>query len=88
VTTACSAGSPSSSNAVNDPQKSTASISAAAAASAEAQAKSGDADLPGMPPLVDPKDVYAADRPGQLSPVVRTSRPACTCPTRSPTRSP
>ncbi|WP_249416173.1 YncE family protein [Streptomyces sp. TS71-3] len=27
--------------------------------------------LPGMPPLLDPKDVYAADRPGMLSPVVR-----------------
>ena len=27
--------------------------------------------LPGMPPLLDPNDVYAADRPGALSPVVR-----------------
>lgn len=27
--------------------------------------------LPGMPPLLDPRDVYAADRPGKLSPVVR-----------------
>jgi YVTN family beta-propeller protein len=27
--------------------------------------------LPGMPPLLDPADVYAADRPGALSPVVR-----------------
>ena len=27
--------------------------------------------LPGMPPVVDPGDVYAADRPGQLSPKVR-----------------
>ncbi|MFF0224731.1 YncE family protein [Streptomyces sp. NPDC004629] len=26
--------------------------------------------LPGMPPVLDPKDVYAADRPGLLSPVV------------------
>jgi YVTN family beta-propeller protein len=26
--------------------------------------------LPGMPPLLDPKDVYAAARPGKLSPVV------------------
>ncbi|MEU3985048.1 hypothetical protein AB0F77_34135 [Streptomyces sp. NPDC026672] len=26
--------------------------------------------LPGMPPLLDPADVYAADRPGRLSPVV------------------
>ncbi|WP_046776227.1 YncE family protein [Streptomyces yangpuensis] len=27
--------------------------------------------LPGMPPLLDPNDVYAADRPGKLSPVVK-----------------
>ncbi|MEU6757508.1 YncE family protein [Streptomyces sp. NPDC046685] len=27
--------------------------------------------LPGMPPLLDPNDVYAADRPGRLSPVVK-----------------
>lgn len=27
--------------------------------------------LPGMPPVLDPADVYAADRPNQLSPVVR-----------------
>ncbi|MGC4983068.1 YncE family protein [Streptomyces sp. DT193] len=27
--------------------------------------------LPGMPPLLDPADVYAADRPNQLSPVVK-----------------
>src|SRR5947209_6331109 len=31
--------------------------------------------LPGMPPLVDPRDVYAADRPGQLSPAVASFRP-------------
>ena len=30
----------------------------------------GTAALPGMPPLLDPNDVYAADRPGLLSPVV------------------
>lgn len=28
--------------------------------------------LPGMPPLLDPHDVYAANRPGQLSTVVRS----------------
>ncbi|MFJ9040282.1 hypothetical protein ACIRF8_27340 [Streptomyces sp. NPDC102406] len=27
--------------------------------------------LPGMPPVLDPRDVYAADRPGKLSPVVK-----------------
>ncbi|MEU5310172.1 YncE family protein [Streptomyces sp. NPDC021562] len=27
--------------------------------------------LPGMPPVLDPKDMYAADRPGLLSPVVK-----------------
>jgi YVTN family beta-propeller protein len=32
------------------------------------------ADLPGMPPVLDPHDIYAADRPNQLSPVVRHFR--------------
>ncbi|MET7287458.1 hypothetical protein [Streptomyces sp. NPDC005573] len=27
--------------------------------------------LPGMPPVLDPADLYAADRPGRLSPVVK-----------------
>jgi YVTN family beta-propeller protein len=27
--------------------------------------------LPGMPPVLDPQDIYAADRPGDLSPTVR-----------------
>ncbi|WP_372351836.1 PQQ-binding-like beta-propeller repeat protein [Streptomyces sp. KL116D] len=27
--------------------------------------------LPGMPPVLDPKDVYSADRPNKLSPVVK-----------------
>lgn len=33
--------------------------------------KATDPGLPGMPPVLDPKDLYAADRPGRLSPVVR-----------------
>jgi len=36
----------------------------------QALAQSGD-PLPGMPPLVDPHDVYAANRPGNLSPAVQ-----------------
>ncbi|MCX5267843.1 YncE family protein [Streptomyces sp. NBC_00199] len=31
--------------------------------------------LPGMPPVLDPKDVYAADRPNRLSPVVKDFPP-------------
>ena len=31
--------------------------------------------LPGMPPILDADDVYAADRPGNLSPVVRNYPP-------------
>jgi YVTN family beta-propeller protein len=27
--------------------------------------------LPGMPPVLDPQDIYSADRPGNLSPVVK-----------------
>jgi DNA-binding beta-propeller fold protein YncE len=30
-----------------------------------------DAPLPGMPPVLDPKDIYAADSANQLSPVVK-----------------
>jgi YVTN family beta-propeller protein len=33
--------------------------------------KSVPAALPGMPPVLDPKDLYAADRPDRLLPVVR-----------------
>jgi YVTN family beta-propeller protein len=31
--------------------------------------------LPGMPPNLDPHDIYAADRPGNLSPVVKNDPP-------------
>lgn len=31
--------------------------------------------LPGMPPNLDPHDIYAADRPGDLSPVVKNDPP-------------
>src|SRR5665213_1991722 len=36
-----------------------------------AAASAQTSDLPGMPPLVDAKDVYAGARPGNLSPVVK-----------------
>jgi YVTN family beta-propeller protein len=31
--------------------------------------------LPGMPPVIDPQDIYTADRPNQLSPAVRNFPP-------------
>src|SRR5204863_9837557 len=31
----------------------------------------GEASLPGMPPVLDSHDVYAAARPGEMSPAVR-----------------
>jgi hypothetical protein len=31
-----------------------------------------NAPLPGMPPVLDPKDIYAADHANQLSPVVKS----------------
>src|SRR5579862_8847182 len=31
--------------------------------------------LPGMPPILDPNDIYAADHAGQLSPVVKNFPP-------------
>ena len=36
-----------------------------------ASAHIGTRLLPGMPALLDPHDIYAADRPGRLSPIVR-----------------
>jgi YVTN family beta-propeller protein len=65
----CSSGGPSGANAVNPPH--TSAGSAAAAPAAEAQAKGGASVLPGMPPPLDPADLYAADRPGDLAPAVK-----------------
>jgi YVTN family beta-propeller protein len=43
---------------------------------ARAAAQGGaEAPLPGMPPLLDPQDVYAAARPGELTPPVRDAVP-------------
>ncbi|WP_344364071.1 hypothetical protein [Streptomyces gobitricini] len=42
-----------------------------AAAPVPVPKKAAPPGLPGMPPVLDPKDVYAADRPGALSPVVK-----------------
>jgi YVTN family beta-propeller protein len=54
-------------------QAAVAAQAAAAAAAARAQQRAAAAHpgLPGMPPLLDQHDVYAADRPGNLSPAVR-----------------
>ena len=38
-------------------------------------ARTTAAEFPGVPPLVDKKNVYAADHVGNLSPVVRNARP-------------
>jgi YVTN family beta-propeller protein len=45
-------------------------IALAAVSGLSAAAQSADA-LPGMPPLLDPKDIYAGSRPGKMSHVVR-----------------
>jgi YVTN family beta-propeller protein len=45
--------------------------SAGNASASPAPAGTRTPGLAGMPPLIDPNDVYAADRPGMLSPVVR-----------------
>ncbi|MCS0604153.1 YncE family protein [Streptomyces sp. LP11] len=45
---------------------------AASRAPASSQARKATVNvLPGMPPVEDPADLYAADRPGRLSPVVK-----------------
>ncbi|MEV8567802.1 YncE family protein [Streptomyces sp. NPDC051322] len=41
------------------------------AAAPAVKQKTAPAGLPGMPPVLDPKDLYTADRPNQLSPVVK-----------------
>ncbi|MCL6674122.1 YncE family protein [Streptomyces panaciradicis] len=41
------------------------------AAVAPARKQAAVQGLPGMPPVLDPEDVYAADRPNKLSPVVK-----------------
>ena len=46
-------------------------VSSSATPRASASARPGMRLLPGMPALLDPHDIYAADRPGRLSPVVR-----------------
>ena len=54
----------------------TVSPTASAAAPAAPLGKAVPAHLlPGMPPPTDPHDVYAADGPGDLSPVARRARP-------------
>ncbi|MCX4548055.1 YncE family protein [Streptomyces sp. NBC_01387] len=42
-----------------------------AAPPAVAAKKADPTGLPGMPPVLDPKDLYVADRPNKLSPVVK-----------------
>ncbi len=49
----------------------TANAAVKTANAAEAHRHLADNDLPGMPPVLDPNDIYAADRPNELSPVVR-----------------
>src|ERR1039457_2791129 len=51
-----------------DPAKPAAGPSSASSVSPE---KAAENPLPGMPPVADPHDLYSADRPGMLSPVVR-----------------
>jgi YVTN family beta-propeller protein len=74
---ACSAGSGGSVGASLNNRSGTANSAATSAAGAAGNAAGGalpasaDAYLPGMPAPLSPTDVYAADRPGQLSPVVR-----------------
>lgn len=54
-----------------DASASSGTEAAAPPAKAHRPADPASAGLPGMPPVLDPRDVYAADRPGKLSPVVR-----------------
>ncbi|MFD9129631.1 hypothetical protein [Kitasatospora sp. NPDC059571] len=64
--TACSSAAPGLSAA-----PSPAPGSSTAAATGPSGPAAAPAGLPGMPPLLDPHDLYAADRPGQLSSAVQ-----------------
>jgi len=46
-------------------------VSARAAVKGAESGTDLSAPLPGMPPVLDPLDIYAADRPGNLSPVLK-----------------
>jgi len=46
-------------------------FAARAAGMGGALAAESPSPLPGMPPVLDPNDIYAADRPGMLGPVVK-----------------
>ena len=55
---------------------------------AQRGAETSSHPLPGMPPVEDPSDIYAADHAGQSEPRgARLSRPASTCPTAAAIRS-
>jgi YVTN family beta-propeller protein len=73
VVTACSSSSRSQPAA--DPTTSAVAGAAASPTPHRSPAPTAKGDLPGMPPLLRPHDVYAADRPNQLSPTVRHDRP-------------
>jgi YVTN family beta-propeller protein len=50
-------------------------LQASADSSAAVSALARGSPLPGMPPVLDPTDIYAADRPGNLSPAVKKFAP-------------
>ncbi|MGW0560730.1 YncE family protein [Streptomyces sp. NPDC003016] len=54
-----------------DPEGATEALGTKGAAPPVKAKKAAPPGLPGMPPVLDPKDVYAADRPNKLSPVVK-----------------
>jgi len=54
-----------------DQVRRTATLSATKAAQPAPPRRKAVRALPGMPPVLDPRDVYAADRPNKLSPAVK-----------------
>lgn len=66
----CSSGSGARSTVASAPRPSSSAASSPSASPTPAQPQPSDA-LPGMPALLNPRDAYAATRPGLLSPVVR-----------------
>ncbi len=70
VAAACSSSASRSQPAASPSASSSTTAAATTATTGTAAVATGDA-LPGMPPVLDPNDIYAADRPNQMSPVVQ-----------------
>ncbi|MDQ6851037.1 MAG: hypothetical protein M3070_14045 [Actinomycetota bacterium] len=71
---ACTTGTGARSSSSPAPGSATTTASNSPASSQPAAARRATNGLPGMPAVVDPRNVYAADRPGNVSPAIASDR--------------